>query len=136
MNAALWAPLVSGLLRSRVVRDLIASLVAYLIAGVLFAIALGFLVTTLYLALSELLEPPLAALLTSLILGVVACVVLLVARSRRRRRVPAGTVGVEALLLSVTDQVRRDPWSSIVIAAALGALAEVSRSAATPRPPT
>jgi Na+/melibiose symporter-like transporter len=126
----------SALLRSRAVRDLIASLVAYLIAGMLFAIALGFLVTTLYLALSELLEPALAALLTSLVLGVVACLVLLVVRLPRRRRVPAETVGVEALLLSVTDQVRRDPWSSIVIAAALGAIAEVSRSASESRPPT
>lgn len=136
MNAALRAPLMSALLRSRAVRDLSASLVAYLIAGVLFAIALGFLVATLYLALARVVQRPLAALLTSLILGVVACLVLLVVRLRRRRRVPAGTVGVEALLLSVTDQVRRDPWSSIVIAAALGAIAEVSRSASASRPPT
>lgn len=136
MNAALRAPLMSALLRSRAVRDLSASLVAYLIAGVLFAIALGFLVATLYLALTRVVQRPLAALLTSLILGVVACLVLLVVRLRRRRRVPAGTVGVEALLLSVTDQVRRDPWSSIVIAAALGAIAEVSRSASASRPPT
>lgn len=136
MNAALRAPLMSALLRSRTVRDLSASLVAYLIAGVLFAIALGFLVATLYLALARVVQRPLAALLTSLILGVVACLVLLVVRLRRRRRVPAGTVGVEALLLSVTDQVRRDPWSSIVIAAALGAIAEVSRSASASRPPT
>jgi fructose-specific phosphotransferase system IIC component len=126
----------STLLRSRAVRDLSASLVAYLIAGVLFAIALGFLVATLYMALTRVVERPLAALLTSLILGVVACLVLLVVRLRRRRRVPAGAVGVEALLLSVTDQVRRDPWSSIVIAAALGAIAEVSRSASESRPPT
>jgi uncharacterized membrane protein YeaQ/YmgE (transglycosylase-associated protein family) len=134
VNADLRAPLVSALLRSRAVRDLSASLVAYLIAGVLFAIALGFLVATLYLALSEALKPPLAALLTSLILGVVGGLVLLLVRRRRRRRVPAGTIGVEALLLSVTDQVRRDPWSSILIAAALGAIAEVSRSVS--RPPT
>ena len=129
MNAALRAPLMSALLRSRAVRDLTASLVAYLIAGVLLAIALGFLVATLYMALTRVVERPLAALLTSLVLGVVAGLVLLVVRLPRRRRVPAGTVGVEALLLSVTDQVRRDPWSSIVIAAALGAIAEVSRSA-------
>lgn len=128
--------MVSAVLRSRAVRDLIARLVASLIAAVLFAIALGFLVATLYLALTEAVEPPLAALLTSLCLGVVACLVLLVLRFRRRRRAPAGTVGVEALLLSVTDQVRRDPWSSIVIAAALGALAEITRSAPSSRPPT
>ena len=134
MNAALRAPLVSALLRSRAVRDLTASLVAYLIAGVLLAIALGFLVATLYMTLTRLVQRPLAALLTALILGVVAGLVLLVVRLRRRRPVPAGTVGVEALLLSVTDQVRRDPWSSIVIAAVLGAIAEVSRSAS--RPPT
>ena len=134
MNDAPGAPLVSAVLRSRTVRDLIGRLVAYLIALVLFAIAFAFLVATLYLALIETVEPPLAALLTSLVLVIVAGLILLVVRFRRPRRPAAGTVGVDALLLSVTDQVRRDPWSSIVIAAVLGALAEVTRSAST-RPP-
>lgn len=136
MSAAPRAPWMSALLRSRPVRDLRALLVAYLIAGVLFAIALGFLVATLHLALTELLEPPLAALLTSLILGLVAYLVILVGGLRRRRRASGGTVGVEALLLSLTDQVRRDPLSSVAIAAVLGAIAEISRSASASRPPT
>jgi drug/metabolite transporter (DMT)-like permease len=134
VNGAPGASLVSALLRSRAVRDLIGRLVAYLIALMLFAIAFGFLVATLYLALLRTVEPALAALLTSLCLGVVACLVLLVVRLRRPRRPAAGTVGVDTLLLSLSDQVRRDPWSSIMIAAVLGALAEVTQSAST-RPP-
>ena len=122
------------MLRSRAVRDLIGRVVAYLIALVLLAVAFGFLVATLYLALIETVEPPLAALLTALALGVVAGLILLVARLRRPRRAPAATVGVDALLLSVTDQVRRDPWSSIVVAAVLGALAEITRTGSS-RPP-
>lgn len=120
--------MVSALLRSGAVRDLIRRLVAYLIALVLFAVAFGFLVATLYLALIETVEPPLAALLTSLALGILAGLILLVARFPRPRRPAAGTAGMDALLLSLTDQVRRDPWSSVVVAAVLGALAEVTRS--------
>jgi len=134
VNGALGAPLMSAVLRSRAVRDLIGRVVAYLIALVLLAVAFGFLVATLYLALIETVEPPLAALLTALALGVVAGLILLVARLRRPRRAPAATVGVDALLLSVTDQVRRDPWSSIVVAAVLGALAEITRTGSS-RPP-
>lgn len=134
MNGGRGVPLVSALLRSRAVGDLIGRLVAYLIALVLLAVAFGFLVAALYLALIETVEPPLAALLTSLALGILAGLILLVARFRRPRRAAAGTLGVDALLLSLTDQVRRDPWSSIVVAAVLGALAEVTRSAPA-RPP-
>jgi hypothetical protein len=137
VNGALVAPLMSAVLRSRPVRALIASLVAYLIAAVLFAIAFGFLVAALYLALTEAVEPPLATLLTALCLGVVAGLVLLTMRLRKpRRRAPAGPPSAEALLLSMTEQVRRDPWTSIVIAAVLGALAEVGRSASSSRPPS
>jgi hypothetical protein len=39
---------------------------------------------------------------------------------------------MDALLLSVTSQVQRDPWSSIVVAAVLGALAEVVRGRSSP----
>jgi hypothetical protein len=127
--------LVSALLRSRAVRDVRAGLVAYLIAVALFAVAVGFLVATLYMALKRVVEPPLAALLTALCLSVVAGLILLVARLRRRRRARAAAVGVDALLLSVTDQARRDPWSSIVTAAVLGVLAEFARSSSARRPP-
>jgi hypothetical protein len=137
VNGALVAPLMSAVRRSGVVRELIAGLVAYLIAGVLFATAFGFLVATLYLALRKAVEPPLATLLTALCLVVVAGLVLLAMRLRRpRRRAPAGPVGAEALLLSMTEQVRRDPWASIVVAAVLGALAEVGRSTSSSRPPS
>ena len=135
MNAGLWAPLVSALLRSRAARNASAGLVAYLIAAVLFAIAVGFLVATLYMALKRVVEPPLAALLTAFCLSVVAGLVLLVARLRRRRRARAAAVDVDALLFSVTDKVRRDPWSSIATAAVLGVLAEVARSSQGRRPP-
>ena len=134
MNGALGARLVSAMLRSRAVRDMVERVVAYLIALMLFAVAFGFLVATLYLALIETLEPPLAALLTALALGVVAGLILLVARLRRPRRPAASTVGVDALLLSVADQARRDPWSSLMVAAVLGALAEITRPGSS-RPP-
>ena len=72
---------------------------------------------------------------SSLILGLVAGLILLILRLRRPRRAATGTIGVEALLLAATDQVRRDPWSSIATAAVLGAIAEILRSASS-RPQT
>jgi hypothetical protein len=115
-------------------RDLIARLVAYLIVVALLATAFGFLVATLYLALSDVVEAPLAALLTSLALAGMAGLVLLTMRYRRRRKPATGAVGADALLLSLTEQVRRKPWVSLGIAAVLGALAEISQSSAN-RPP-
>jgi hypothetical protein len=132
VSSALGAPLLRGILRSRVVRDLRAQLVGYVVALVLLAIAAGFLVATLYLTLAEVVEPPLAALLTSLLLGLVAGLILLTLRLRRRRRVTTETIGVEGLLLSATDQVRRDPWSSLAVAAVLGVLAEITRPSSRP----
>ncbi|HZA65714.1 MAG TPA: phage holin family protein [Geminicoccaceae bacterium] len=134
MSRALGAPLLRGILQSRAARDLRAHLVGYAVALVLLASAFGFLVATLYLALAEVVEPPLAALLTSLLLGLIAGLILLTLRMRRRR-IPTATIGVEGLLLSATDQVRRDPWSSLLIAAVLGALAEITRPSSS-RPPS
>jgi hypothetical protein len=114
--------------------DLIARLVAYVVALVLLATAFGFLVATIYLALAKVVEAPLAALLTSLALGGVAGLILLSVRYRRRRKPTAGTVGADALLLSITEQVRRDPWLSLAIAAVLGALTEISLPSSK-RPP-
>jgi hypothetical protein len=122
------------MLQSPAARDLRALLVGYAVALVLLAIAFGFLVATLYLALAEVVERPLAALLTSLLLSLIAGLILSTLRLRRRR-VPTGTIGVEGLLLSATDQVRRDPWSSLLVAAALGALAEITRPSSS-RPPS
>jgi MFS family permease len=132
VNAGLGAPFVSALLRSQAVRDVRAGLIAYVIAAVLLAVAFGFLVATLYMALDEVVEAWLAALLTSVCLAVLASLVLLVVRLRARRRLRRETVGMDALLLSVTGQVQRDPWSSIVVAAVLGALAEVVRGRSSP----
>jgi divalent metal cation (Fe/Co/Zn/Cd) transporter len=115
-------------------RDVLARLVAYLIALVLLATAFGFLVATLYLALAERVEPPLAALLTALALCVLAGLVLLSVRYRRPRKAAGGTVGADALLLSLSEQVQRDPWSTLATAAVLGALAEVAQSSSN-RPP-
>jgi hypothetical protein len=109
-------------------RDLIARLVGYGLALVLLAIAFGFLVATIYLALAEVVEAPLAALLTSLVLGGAAALILLGVRYRRPRKPPAGTVAADALLLSIGEQVRRDPLLSLAIAAVLGALAETFHS--------
>jgi type VI protein secretion system component VasK len=131
----LTAPLLGAVMRSPLLRDLLARLVAYALALVLLAVAFGFLVATLYLGLAEVVEPPLAALLTALVLGAVAALLLLRARYRRRRMAPAGTVGVDALLLSLSDQVRRDPWSTLAIAAVLGALAEFTHSSSSRPPP-
>jgi hypothetical protein len=116
-------------------RDLIARLVAYLAALVLLATAFGFLVAALYLALAEVVEVPLAALLTSLALAGVAGLVLLSVRYRRPRKPAVNTVGADALLLSMTEQVRRDPWLSLALAAMLGALTEISQSSSN-RPPS
>lgn len=135
MTGGWAAPLLSPVMRSGMMRDLIARLVAYLIALVLLATAFGFLVATLYLALAEVVEAPLAALLTALLLGGVAGLVLLSARHRRPRKAAAGTVGADALLLSITEQVRRDPWPTLATAAVLGALAEISHPSSN-RPPT
>jgi hypothetical protein len=112
-----------------------ARLVAYGVALVLVAIALGFLVATLYLALLKVVEPALATLLTSVVLGLLAALIVLSVRLRRRR-VSKGALEVDTLLLTVSDQVRRDPWSSIVVAAVLGALAEITRSSSSRHPPT
>ena len=120
-------------MRSRM-REVVARLVASVIALVLLATAFGFLVATLYLALAEVVEAPLAALLTSLALGGVAGLILLSARYRRPRKAAAGTVGADALLLSISEQVRRDPWSTLATAALLGALAEIAHSSSK-RPP-
>jgi hypothetical protein len=121
-------------MRSQFVRDLIARLVAYALALVLLATAFGFLVATLYLALAEVVEAPLAALLTSLALAGVAGLVLLSVRYRRPRKPAAASVGADALLLSISDQVRREPWLSLAVAAVLGALAEISHPSSK-RPP-
>jgi hypothetical protein len=133
MKGGLAAPLVGAAMRSRI-RDVLAHLLTYLIALVLLATAFGFLVATLYLALAEVVEAPLAALLTSLALCGLAGLVLLSARYRRPRKPAAGTVGADALLLSLSEQVRRDPWSTLATAAVLGALAEISHSSSD-RPP-
>jgi hypothetical protein len=129
------APLLGAVMRSQLLRDLVALLVAYALASVLLAIALGFLVATLYLGLAEVVEPALAALLTALVLGGLAALILLSARYRRPRRPPAGAVGVDALLLSMREQVQRDPWSTLAIAAFLGALAEITHSSSSRPPP-
>jgi divalent metal cation (Fe/Co/Zn/Cd) transporter len=135
VTGGLAAPLLNPVMRSRMMRDLIARLVAYAVALVLLATAFGFLVATLYLALAEVVEAPLAALLTALALGGVAGLILLRARYRRPRKPAAGTVGADALLLSISEQVRRDPWPTLATAAVLGALAEISHSSSN-RPPT
>jgi hypothetical protein len=134
VTGGLAASLLFSLMRSRSMRDLIARLVAYLIILVLLATAFGFLVATLYLALSEIVKAPLAALLTSLALAGMAGLVLLKMRYRRPRKPAAGALGADALLLSFTEQVRREPWVSLGIAAVLGVLAEISQSSAN-RPP-
>lgn len=130
------APALRAMLLTRVVRDLVARLAAYAVALLLLGIAFGFLVATLYLALLEVVERPLAALLTSLFLGLVAGLIVLTMRLRRPRRSTKGSVEIETLLLSVSDQVRRDPWSSIVIAAILGAVTEIARPKSPRSPPT
>jgi hypothetical protein len=116
------------------IHDLIARLVGYAVALLLLATAFGFVVATVYLALAEVVEAPLAALLTALVLGGAAGVVVLGVRYRKPRKPPADTVGADALLLSIGEQVRRDPWLSLAIAAVLGALAETFHSSSS-RPP-
>lgn len=128
-------PLLGAVMRPQLLRDLLALLLAYGLAFVLLAISLGFLVATLYLSLLGVVEPALAALLTALALGGVAALILLIVRLRMRRPAPAGPVGVDALFLSLREQVQRDPWSTLAIAAVLGALAESAHSSSSRPPP-
>jgi hypothetical protein len=134
VNGGSAAPLLRAVMGSGMIHDLIARLVGYAIALVLLATAFGFVVATVYLALAEVVEAPLAALLTALVLGAAAGVVVLSVRHRKPQKPPAGTVGAEALLLSIGEQVRRDPWLSLAIAAVLGALAGGFHSGSS-RPP-
>lgn len=134
MKRGVAAPLLAAVTRSAMMRDLLARLVASVIALVLLATAFGFLVATLYLALAEVVEAPLAALLTSLALVGAAGIVLLIVRYRRPRKPAAAPVGADALLLSISEQVQRHPWSSLATAALLGALAEISQPSSK-RPP-
>lgn len=124
-----------GPLLGALAREVAVNLVAYAIAALLLAIALGFLVATLYLGLAEVVEPVLAALFTALVLVALAALVLLAMRWRRPRRPPAAAVGVDALLLSMREQVQRDPWSTLIAAAVLGALAEFTHTSSS-RPPS
>jgi hypothetical protein len=133
VKAGLAAPFIQAVMRSGM-RELIARFVAYLVALLLLAIAFGFLVATLYLALAEVVEAPLAALLTSLVLASAAGLIVLGVRYRRPRKPAAGTLRADALLLSISEQVRREPWLSLAIAAALGALTEIAQSPSN-RPP-
>jgi len=123
-----------GPLLGALVRELAVNMVAYAIAALLLAIALGFLVAALYLGLAGVVEPVLAALFTALVLVALAALVLLAVRRRRPRRPPAAAIGVEALLLSMREQVQRDPWSTLVAAAVLGALTEFSHGSSRPPP--
>lgn len=135
MKPGPMTPLLGAVMRPQLLRDLLALLLAYGLAFVLLAISLGFLVATLYLSLLGVVEPAPAALLTALALGGVAALILLTVRLRRRRRAPAGPVGVDALFLSLREQVQRDPWSTLAIAAVLGALAESAHSSSSRPPP-
>ena len=134
MKGGSAALLLRAVMRSPMIHDLIARLVGYTLALVLLATAFGFVVATIYLALAKVVEAPLAALLTALVLGGAAGLVVLSVRYRKPRKPAAGTVGADALLLSIGEQVRRDPWLSLAIAAVLGALAGVSHSSSN-RPP-
>ena len=134
MKGGSAALLLRAVMRSGMIHDLIARLVAYAIALVLLATAFGFVVATVYLALDEVVEAPLAALLTALVLGGAAGVVVLSVRQRKSREPPPGPAGADALLLSIGEQVRRDPWLSLAIAAVLGALAGFTQSS-TKAPP-
>lgn len=135
MSGGLAAPLLGAVMRSPMVRDLTRRLIASVIALVLLGTAFGFLVAALYLSLLEVVEAPLAALLAALVLGGVASLIMLNLRYRRPRPAPAATPAVDALLLSASDQVRRHPWSSLAIAALLGALAEITQTSVPTRPP-
>jgi threonine/homoserine/homoserine lactone efflux protein len=115
-------------------RELIVRAVAYSAAALLLATAFGFLVATLYLALAEVVEAPLAALLTALALAGAAGLILLGVRYHRPRKPAPATMSADALLLSMSQQVRREPWLSLVIAAVLGGIAEVTQSSSQ-RPP-
>lgn len=135
MKAGLVAPLLAPMARDLAAR-LAANLLAYGLAALLLATAAGFLVATLYLGLAELVEPVLATLLTAMVLGATAALILLAVRHRRPPQRDPGAGGVDALLLSMREQVQRDPWSTLIAAAVLGALAEITTQSSSSRPPS
>jgi protein-S-isoprenylcysteine O-methyltransferase Ste14 len=121
----LAAPTVALVLRGRTMQHLIARLVGYLAVLLLFAVAFSFLIAALYLAFATVWPEPLAALATTAVLAAAGGLILL-ALQRPRRPAPAPAASNEALLLALGEAVRRHPWSTVVMAAALGVLAEMS----------
>jgi hypothetical protein len=105
-------------------QQLMARLIGYLAALLLFTVAFSFLIAALYLAFATVWPEPLAALATTAVLAAAGGLIMISLRRRPRRRAPAP--GSDALLLALGEAVQRHPWSTVVVAAALGVLAEMS----------
>ena len=110
---------------------LMTRLLGYLAALLLFAVAFSFLIAALYLAFATVWPEPLAALATTAVLAAAGGLVLIALRRPRR---PAPAASSDALLLALGQAVQRHPWSAVVVAAALGALAEMSSGSSKPPP--
>lgn len=129
----LAGPVLALVLRGRTMQSLMTRLLGYLVALLLFAVAFSFLIAALYLAFATVWPEPLAALATTAVLAAAGGLVLIALRRRPRRPAPAASS--DALLLALGQAVQRHPWSAVVVAAALGALAEMS-SGSSKAPPS
>ncbi len=99
----------------------------WLAAGVLAAVALGFLTAALFLALAAGLGAPLAALVMALVYALLALVLALAARGRSSGGAGPDGVSTPALVALLAEAARRHPRETLLLALLAGAVLELTR---------
>lgn len=114
-------------------RHLVRRLAVWAGVSVLVAVAFGHLVASLQLALAMVASPPLALLLTALVLLAGAGLLVLGLHLHRRLRAGVRAAGkIDALQRASTDLVRAHPWALVGLAVALGALSGLGPAPSRP----
>jgi VIT1/CCC1 family predicted Fe2+/Mn2+ transporter len=110
-----------GLLRRVAVQAVFVGL-----AAALLLTALGFLIAALMLALLDVVSPPLATLITALVLALVALFITLMVRARRPRPVArrGPSMGDVAPVLQLA--AGNSPWAAMATSVILGAVTELT----------